>query len=234
MKTIASVKLKKGKELKLTYSRKRIYITSGDIVLFDELSSEMPMRTALNIFEEHVAGHKLLNLIDEKTESFVKPLGYVSIQLTKESKDEIFELVNLIDNPFDKDGYHFTLFYDVNFDKNVVGELDKNTKLKAKPIDIEILAGNTENAALAIVFESEDLMTRFEQLKNNVGFVSDYGDLKPHVTVKYISKDKSIPIEERMKELQDDLVKLKDANILNQIGAISMEDEQWRLTRNYF
>ena len=234
MKKLASIPQYDGSCFSLYYKYDSLFIQSGDTILSKYNAKIFKLQDVLNLYFIQVCSRKSLYLIDGELEPIVKPVGYVSIKIAKKSSSSIFNAINFINNPFNKRGYHFTLFYDVNYLNVRIDEQEKNISFSAVPLCFEILAENTEFAALVIVFNSNDLTQRSSELHHSVGLTSDYNDLKHHITIKYISKDKSISLEDRMKELKSDLDLLKKSDVLKKIPTISMKDERWRLTRNQF
>ena len=143
-------------------------------------------------------------------------LGYISMSLEKKSGEKLYNIVSKsnVKDLLNPRKYHFTLFFDKSNPILPIEELERNILFEAKAIDIQVLGEN--NKAIAIIFESEDLVKRFEHLKSS-GFKHDFDILLPHCTIKYNPSDKEI-----------EFILSKKDEILSEINTIVIKKEIWR------
>ncbi|MBM26313.1 MAG: hypothetical protein CL760_11705 [Chloroflexi bacterium] len=143
-------------------------------------------------------------------------LGYVSINLEKKSGKELYNVVSKLSvkDLLNSSEYHFTLFFDKRNPILPIEELERNILFEANAVDIQVLGES--NKAIAIIFESESLVKRFEYLKS-FGFKHDFDALLPHCTIKYNPTEKDI-----------DLILSKKDDILSAINTIILKKEVWR------
>ncbi len=199
-------------ELFLCIRRHEFAIFHNDTIMKRFKTSKKTLQFMFNLY---------YSIIKENTSPIVKDteqfgVGYISIGLDKLSTkkmDNCFENIGLKDR-LKKDDFHFTLFYDKSNPIINPEELERNILLNAKAVDIKVLG---ENKAIAIIFESPELLKRFEYLES-IGFVHDFEKLIPHCTIQYNPTRENI-----------DFINSKKEKIINDINNISLKKEQWRL-----
>lgn len=118
----------------------------------------------------------------------------------------------------DQDQYHFTIYYDKRNSVTELNELDRNISYTANPVGFKILEEDGPCPALAIIFESKGLYSRFDELSNT--FISDYDSYLPHITIKYNPEKEDI---EKLRKLFPE--------IKNNVPVINTTFELWNKSK---
>lgn len=198
-------------EFSLCIRRHEFAIFHDDVIIKRFKTSKKTLQFMFELYYSIIKENKT-RIIKNTVQSGV---GYISIGLDKISTkkmDNCFESLGIKDR-LKKDDFHFTLFYDKSNPIINPEELERNVLLNAKAVDIEVLG---DNNAIAIIFESEELLARFKYLES-IGFVHDFEKLIPHCTIQYN------PTKENV-----DFIKSKKEEIIKVINTISLKKEQWR------
>lgn len=210
MSKIIETKTESG-DYSLSARRHEYIITFNDDRIGRYKVSKLTMQEVIVKYNDVIAeaGDKILD-------STQYGLGYVSINLEKRSGKELYNLVSKLNikdllNPSE---YHFTLFFDKRNPVLPVEELERHVLFEANAVDIQVLGEN--NKAIALIFESEDLVKRFEYLKS-IGFKHDFDALLPHCTIKYNPSDKDV-----------EFILSKKDELLSEINTIILKKEVWR------
>lgn len=167
---------------------------------------------------------KILNLNAENIENhghFQTGLGYISQKIMIDDAKRISKILKSIGlkNRYSHKGFHFTLQYDKRNPIIEANEMPRDQHLSARVIGVELLAPDSPVPALALIFESEDLQKRFNELRE-MGFIYDFENYLPHITVKYN------PNESDLKLLQDNI-----QTIINGVGEVKTSIELWKKAR---
>lgn len=167
----------------------------------------------------------LVNLNAENIEydgHYTSGLGYVSQKLVLSDAQRISKVLKKIGlkNRYSHRGFHFTLQYDKRNPIIEPQEMERDRSLSARIVGVELLAPDSPVPALALIFESDELQERFDELVK-MGFVYDYDEYLPHITVKYRPEDGDLKL------LQDNLQK-----IIDEVGEVKTSIELWKRARD--
>jgi len=116
-------------------------------------------------------------------EAYYKKGVYIATDLTKESQNLIkqYQKDNL--NGDLNDELHCTLIYSQKPQQDLIQP--KKYTYKAKAIGFSLFGPDKDT--LVINLESEDMVKRNNELSKEYGFISDYDEYRPHITLSYKS-----------------------------------------------
>lgn len=164
-----------------------------------------------------------INLITKHKEQIVPiaienmGLGFVSQSVSKSDTKKITDVLTSygLKDLYAPEQYHFSLCYDKRNIITEFNEMDRKDYIKSSPVGMKLLTPDNASEALSLVFKSEGLEQRVQQL-NDMGFVCMYGDFIAHISVKYS------PSNEDVKLLEDNI-----DEIIEKIGDIFSGVETW-------
>ena len=130
---------------------------------------------------------EIIKRVDEAQGNILYKNGvYIATKLSKESEYKIKEYQEKYLSQYDcNNELHCTLIYSKKpLNKDV---LTKEYKYKGIFKDFQLFG--PENDTLVIELNSPEMTKRNNELKDEYGFISDFSDYKPHVTLSYDCKD---------------------------------------------
>ena len=135
--------------------------------------------------------------------------GYVSVKPTAETIHDICKLIvdSGISNTIHPSELHMTLAYDAN---NPVMKVNQSDEVHIGTFkEVKVLGD-----ALVIMVDCESAVKRNDEL-SELGFMSDYPDYLPHISLKYNStKDDYADVKAAFKQLK---LKGKQAKLYNEL-----------------
>jgi len=153
---------------------------------------------------------KFINIIENLYEKDViyKKGVYISLKVSEESKKEInkWQEKYLKGTEYNKNDLHLTLIYSKKEHKERIETSSYKIPVIVTEYDIY---GEEGNECLVAKVKSEELLFKNSELVNKYGFISDFPNYEPHITLSYNMNNiqiNSLPIIDFVIELEEETI----------------------------
>lgn len=130
---------------------------------------------------------RLNEIIGEKDEGKDPDGTYVGMKVSKETRDNIWNMTKSLEvpNPLDKKDYHVTVIFSRKYLPTFSAKGKLKEPLIGKPEKFEIFPARNDKNCLVLRFSCPELNKRHHYIMNTYDAKYDFDQYKPHITLSY-------------------------------------------------